>query len=260
MGNTVKFAIVQKERAIPAPDQWKRVFKSFSNLTDADAMRLAVGARGLLMRRLSSDAARALQAAFRDEGIDVAIVSENALPKLPEAQSLHRLELWPQALTVYDPVGHPASFPWNDISVVAAGATPHVQLNKTQTEFVRLLRDNGSRSRLKPTPDSDHSFASAPQFLVELIVGNGARRYEIDATQFHFRRVIDRPGLALEEKFIWLVRQICREAAHADLNHGARGLVAGRETVPAYANRQAFTNEIIWLLWWNERHPSLRTA
>jgi hypothetical protein len=61
--------------------------------------------------------------------------------------------------------------------------------------------------------------------------------------------VLDRPGLTLDEKFIWLVREVCHHAPAAGLNHGARRLQAGAETVPAYMNRQALADEMTWLLW-----------
>jgi hypothetical protein len=255
MRNTIQYAVLQKDAAGPAPDQLKRAFRTFSNLTDADAMRLAVGARGILMRHLKPEAARAVQTAFQAEGIDVAIVAENDLPQLPEARSLPRLELWPQALTVYDPVGQRAAIPWRDITLVAAGAARHVEFNRTQTEFLRREANAGSNPRLRKDPASGPRIESGPQLLAELLVRPGAIRYEIDAAQFAFKQVINRPGLATEEKFIWLVREICREATHAILNSGARRLREGAETVPAYINRQALTDEIVWLLWQQARSP-----
>jgi len=65
MGHSIQFALLQKEAIGPTADQLKRAFKAFSNLTDADAVRLAAGARGILMKHLGQDAARALQSAFQ---------------------------------------------------------------------------------------------------------------------------------------------------------------------------------------------------
>jgi hypothetical protein len=241
--------VLQRDEAAPTPDQLKRVFKSFSNLTDADAVRVAVGAHGILMKHLGQDEARALQRAFRGEGIVVAVVAENDLRGLPQAIALHRLDLWPQALTVYDHVGQPTTIPWPDVTVVAAAAAQRVELSKTQTEFIRRQLNIPSDTRLRKAGDSHSNIGRDSQLVLELIVGDAATRYEIDATQFTFKYVIDRPGLAAEEKFIWLVREICREATRALVNSGARSLVGGAQTVPSYANRQALTDEIVWLLW-----------
>jgi hypothetical protein len=255
MGKATQFAVLQREPPGPTPDQWKRAFKSFSHLTDADAVRLAAGAHGILMKHLRQDAARALQSAFQAEGIRVAIVAENDLPRLPEARSLRRLELWPQALSVYDPVGRATLIPWRHITLVTAGAAQHVVLNKTHTEFTRRQLDAVSGTHLKKTTDAGPRIEPDSQLLLELIVGHGASRHEIDASQFTFKHVIDRPGIATEEKFIWLVREICREATRAVLNSGARSLLEGRISVPTYTNRQVLTDEIVWLLWWSQQHP-----
>ena len=53
---------------------------------------------------------------------------------------------------------------------------------------------------------------------------------------------------------------LSRHATAATLNGGVRWLRAGNERVPGYVNRQALTDEIIWLLWFEEsRNPPART-
>lgn len=249
MGNLIQFAVLQKELAGPTADQLKRAFKSFRNLTDADAVRLAAGARGILAKHLGPDAARALQSALQAEGVGVVIVAENDLPKLPEGLSLNRLELWPQAFTVYDPMGRSIAIAWQEIRLVAAGAAQGFEINKTQTDHLRLQLNpaagvrprKGDASRRRTEPDS--------QLLLEIFLADSASRYRVEAAQFRFKYVIDRPGLSTEEKFIWLVREICRHATHAILNDGARRLREGGETVPTYTSRQVLVDEIVWLLW-----------
>ena len=259
MTGTMQFAVLQKDPVGPTADQLKRVFKSFSHLTDADAVRLAVGARGILMKRLGSDAARALHRALQAEGVAVAIVAENDLPKLPEGLSLNRLDLWPQSLTVYDPLGRPRPVAWPEITLIAAGAAQHFEVNKTHTKLMRFQHDAAAGGRVKPSAGTGSNVESGPQLLLELLVGRGKARYQIDAAQFSFKYVIDRPGLMIEERFIWLVREICHHAPHALLNHGARRLQEGQETVPAYLNRQALADEMIWLLWRGAEDERLHT-
>ena len=90
MGHAFEFAVLQREPAGPTPDQMKGAFKAFSHLTDADAVRLAVGARGILMRHLGQDTARAVQQALEAEGAAVLIVPERDLPALPEGEEIRR--------------------------------------------------------------------------------------------------------------------------------------------------------------------------
>jgi len=248
MATPIHFTLLQKEPIGPTTDQLKRAFKTFINLTDADAVRLAVGAHGILMKHLGQDTARALQLALQAEGVGVAMVAENNLPNLPEAQSLNQLEPWPQALTVYDPLGRPVTIAWPDVALVAAGAAQHLEFNKTQTELIRRQHQAAAGARTN-SGATGPKIESGSQLLLELLLSGGAVRYQIDAAEFKFKRVIDRPGLSLEEKFIWLVREICHHATHATLNSGARSLHQGGQIVPVYPNRRLLDDEMVWLLW-----------
>ena len=49
MSGPRQFAVLQKDSTSPTAEQLKRAFRSFSNLTDADAVRLAVGAHGIVV-------------------------------------------------------------------------------------------------------------------------------------------------------------------------------------------------------------------
>ena len=248
MGNSIHYAVLQKDRTGPTPDQVKRAFRAFNHLTDADAVRIAMGTRGILMRQLRQDNARALQLALQAEGVNATIIAERDLPKLPEALSLHRLEIWPQSLTVYDPMNRPIPVAWENIAFVAAGASPQPAATKSQTEHA-VLRFNAAAGVRPPTAGG-----SGMQFVLELLLENNSARYQIDAAQFSFKHVIDRPGLTLEEHFVWLIRELCRHAPRAILNAGAHELRQGQEKVPEYANRQTLSDELVWLLWQQSRN------
>jgi hypothetical protein len=249
MANILQYAVLQKDPVRPTPEQMKQAFKAFRHLTDADAVRLAVGARGILMRHLGSQMARAVQRALQAAGVAVSIVPERDLPRLPEGLSLQRLEVWPQALTVYDPLNRPTTIAWEDITLIATGAALHFDLNRTQTELARRQHTGANGVSSQTRPDSGHSIAAGCQLLLEIILDRPASRYQIDAAEFRFKHLIDRPGLSIEEKFIWLVRELRHHAPRAILNAGARRLQEGEETVPIYTYRQVLTDEIVWLLW-----------
>src|SRR6185369_10489005 len=117
-----QFVVLQKEAVAASPEQLKRAFSSFSNMTDADAVRLAIRAQGILVRQVNRDEARALQQALQAEGVGAAYISEEELPRLPEARVLHRLELSEKALITYDLLGRSVAIPWTDVALIAAGA------------------------------------------------------------------------------------------------------------------------------------------
>jgi len=249
MTHLTPYAVVQKGPVSPTIEQLKRAFRNFSNLTDADAVRVALGARGILMKHLDAPVARALHHALQVEGAAVAIVPEAELPALPEGLTLHRVELWPQSLTIFDPFGRPTAVAWPDLAWVAAGAAQQMEDSKTNTDHALLRLQDVTRPGPSPNRPAGAGHPVEPQLLLEILLAHGQVRYQIEAAQFSFRSVIDRPGLRLEEKFIWLVREICHHATAAALNPGARSLRDGEQSVPLYSSRRAFLDEIVWLRW-----------
>ena len=251
-----QFAVLQRDATGPTAEQLKRAFRSFSNLTDADAVRLATGAHGILMRHTDGDASRAFQHALQAEGIGAVLVAEDELPKLPEGRSLHRLGVSPKAFTVYDLLGRPTAIGWGEVTLVAAAAVRHFEMGRTETERTVLRFNPWVGVWPKKITESARTVESGTLLLLEIILAGTATRYQIDAARFPFNYVIDQPGLSTEEKFVWLVREICRHATRAILNRGALCLLGGHATVPEYVNRQMLTDEMIWLLWHDKSHAS----
>lgn len=260
MGNSIQFAVLQKGPVSPTADQMKRVFKSFSNWTDADAVRLAVGAHGILMRHQGQDAARAFQTALQAEGIGAVVVAEDDLPRLPEGRALRRVDLWPQALIVYDDPGRPRPVLWSEIALVAAGVAQHFEVHKTQPKRNAPRFSPVSSIWPKKMSESARAIGPGSSLLLEILLADRATRYQIDAAEFNFRHVIDRPGLSIGEKFVWLVREICRQAERAVFNAGARRLRQGEHVTPDYTNRQVFLDEMVWLLWRSTHQKRLQSS
>src|SRR5688572_2826373 len=254
-----QFAVLQKDVSSPTAEQLKGAFRSFSNLTDADAVRLAVGAQGILMRHENHDVARAFQLALQAEGVATTLVSEDDLPKLPEGKVLHRLELSPQTLVIFDLLGHRTSIPWPDVALLAAGAVGDIEVSRTQTERTVLRFSPVFGVWPKKVSDSRRKVSADTQLVLEILLTGTTTRYQIEAAHFPFKYVVDQPELSTAEKYIWLVREFCRHATAATLNGGARWLRAGHERVPGYVNRQALTDEIIWLLWYNDPRNRAKT-
>jgi hypothetical protein len=96
---------------------------------------------------------------------------------------------------------------------------------------------------------------SESQLILEIVLRHGVARYELDAAQFPFKYAVDKPELSSREKFIWLVREIGHRAGRAILNRGALDMRNGVDLVRGYPSRQAFTDEMIWLLWRANHQP-----
>ena len=134
MAGPRQFAVLQKDATSPTAGQLKHVFRSFYHLTDADAVRWAAGARGVLLRHADGDTSRAFQQALQAEGIGAVVVAEDELPKLPEGRSPQRLGISPQAFTIFDFLGRPTALAWADVTLVAAAAVRHFEMGRTEKE------------------------------------------------------------------------------------------------------------------------------
>jgi len=244
-----QFVVLQKEAVAASPEQLKRAFSSFSNMTDADAVRLAIRAQGILVRQVNRDEARALQQALQAEGVGAAYISEEELPRLPEARVLHRLELSEKALITYDLLGRSVAIPWTDVALIAAGAVTDIEMSRTQTERTELRFNMVMGVWPKQVTESNRRLQVETQLVLEILLADGATRFKIEASRFPFNYVINEPELSTQEKFIWLVRELCRCSTEAVFNGGARWLRAGHQPVPGYNSRQALHDEMVWLLW-----------
>lgn len=249
------YAVLLKDALSLKADPIRRAFRTFSHLTDADAIRLAANAQGILMRHLSVDHAKALQRALLVEGVNAALVKDEELRFLPASQLLHRIELTHDALVVFDLHGRTAAVAWGDISLVAAGAVPHVEISTSQTQRTSLRLHPVFGLWPRKTTETRNRLETERHFILELIVGQGAARYEIQAHQFPFNYVVDLPTASTLEKFVWLVREMTRRATRALLNRGAQDVRDGVQLVRGYPSRQLLLDEMVWLLWTAAHRP-----
>jgi len=257
MAATSSYAVLLRDTATLSAEPIRRAFGTFSHLTDADAIRLAANAQGILMRHLRVDEAKALQQALVKEGVNAALVKDEELRFLPASLRLHRIELTHDALVIFDYVGKPVKVPWNDFSLVAAGAVPHVEISSAQTQRTAMRSHPGFGLWSQKPGETRSHLETERQFILELIVGRGAARYELQAHEFPFTGVVDRPTAPLIEKFVWLVREMTRRAPQARLNRGALDIREGVALVRGYPSRQQMLDEMIWLLWSRAHGPAV---
>lgn len=242
-------AVLLRSETRPTPEQIRRAFSSFSHLTDADAIRLAANAEGVLMRRLPVDEARAFHRALSAEGVDAACVPEANLPALPKTIALHRIELTDSDLVIFDQIGRAEKIPWEMIPLIALGSLMHIGFTQTITP-VRNVRVNPLTGIwVNKTSEGAHKLEKNFQFLLEIVTNGNGRRFQINATQFPFRALIDRPEFSVVDKIVWLTNEFIRRAPQALLNRGARDVRDGVKLVRGYPTPQIFNDEIVWLLW-----------
>jgi len=253
MAGLTSYAILLRGSSNPNAEALRRAFRVFRHLTDADAVRLAANAQGILMRHLAVDEAKALLQSLTGEGVKAALVHEDELRFLPASQTLHRIDLTEENLVIYDYVGHPTAVDWGEFSLVAAGAVPHLEIAAAPTPPIGtgLRALFGGRGRKSASPRS--RLETERHFILELVVGRGWARYELVAQSFAFKPIVDRPAASLTENFVGLVRIITHRATAAVRNRAAQDIYEGTALIRGYPSRQALLDEMLWLLW-NQKH------
>jgi hypothetical protein len=232
MAGTSSYAVLLRDAGRPDAERIRRAFGIFSHLTDADAIRLAANAQGILLRHLGADEGRALLRSLQAEGVPAALVNEAELNALTASQMLARVEIQPDALTVINRLGQASSLPWREIMLVAAGAVPHLEITSSASYRTQL--------------------ETKSQFVLWLVTAT--HHYEILGQQFTFPADVDRGLTTLVEKLVSLIKAITAQTPQALQNRAVRDISNGVKLLRGYPSRQALRDETAWLLW-RQSHP-----
>jgi hypothetical protein len=248
----VNYAVLQQTLDIPDVERLKRAFRGQPGLVPADAHSLANDAYGILVKGQSAEDARSLCEALRREGVGTLVVAESELPVLPPTKFLHRVECLPDGLRVYDTIGRDFMVEWGHVMLIAAGSVRKSEFKRIE-ETSTVTRYTASRTPVRETvTDVSYKEQQLPQLMIELILGRAAARLSITADKqsgLLFQYLGERRTASLPENFAVLVRDLARFAPHAMLNRGAFQLRDGTDQIFAYPSKNAFFEEITWLLW-----------
>lgn len=249
MNPAAQFAVLLRDDDRPSAEAIRRAFQCFQHLTDADAVRLAANAQGVLMRHLSADEARAFQHALGVEGVEAVVVNEQNLQFLPNSEVLNHIELQSEALVIRDYIGKQNLVRWDAIALVALAAVPHVEIGQTQTQRMGVRLHSVFGLWPKRTIETRSHLETRPHLILELVTVANKARYEVLAHQFPFQHLASAPPGTVTERFVWLARQFVQRASKALLNRAAQDVRDGVGLVRSYPSRQAMRDEMVWLLW-----------
>jgi hypothetical protein len=243
------YCLLQADWNVPTADQLKRAFKPLKTLTEADAIKLAREACGILMKNLSLEDARVLQRALQGEGVATDLLDSAQLPKLPEAKFVRRLEIQPQALAVFDPLSRPVPVSWQHVALISAGLARHFNLTKAQVVEPSTVYDEEHWRKQAFVVRTRHNVETDGRLVLDIFLSGGAMRFQIEAEGFLFKYCFDREDLNLPQKLGLLIQMLTERAPHAVMNRGAAALRDGQPENAAYASKAALFDESIWLLW-----------
>jgi hypothetical protein len=211
------YALLQTSMDPTPVDALRRAFRNSNSLASADATFVADDAFGILARDIPEDEAQSLAASLMGEGIEVELVAENRLPRIPEPRFFLSAQIQNGTLDLFDALERSETVPWPALRLMAVG---HDQRE------VRL----------------------------ELVVGDSIMRFFTTINRFHYHHIPDIKGLSNSEKLVQLVRKIYQHCPNILLNRGASILLEDiaserLQELVAYPRHSAYLEEITWLLW-----------
>lgn len=250
-------ALIQQVPTPPPVEKLQRAFRAVRFLTPSDAHTLSRDGYGILVKNLSIGDATALQYALHAEGVETEAVEQHLLPELPVTKFVTRLDCRPEVLMIFDPLGRAFPLEWGYIMVIAVGS---VRLN----EFKRVLQavttvttaTSDGESASVTTNEARRREQLSHHLVLEIILTRSVQRFSITADKFNFSYLGERRTKSLPTNFTLLVRDLIQFAPHATLNHGAQLLRDNAAEVWSYPSKNAFTEEIIWMLWQMKKNPA----
>jgi hypothetical protein len=257
----VRYALLQQTLDPPGIGQLKRAFTAVRCLVDSDAHGVANDAFGILVRDLELGDAQQLQGALRTEGVDTEMLPVSSLPAIPPTKYVRRVEFGPDVLLIYDPIGRPVPVEWRHLMLIAAGSVVMSRMSRRTVGGAAVadllmgsgewgLGGIGGRAR-QPTERSEMREERTQELTLELVLTNGVARFSLMAdgsAPVLFRCLGGRQSGDSAADFQLLVSELARLAPQAMLNRGAWSL---RQTPPlrfGYPSKNAFFEEIIWML------------
>ena len=213
------YALLQATITPPPVDALQRAFKAGAtqSLSAADAIFAADDAFGILSRDLPENEALNVAGALAVEGIEVEVVAERDLPRLPEPQFFLSTQFNETHIEFFDAREKGDLAPWAALTLIAVGF---------DQRDVRL----------------------------ELIFGDAMARYFTTLERFHAHHSPEASGRFATERFVSLIRKLTEQVPGAIRNRGVNLLLGGAagdriEELVAYPRPSAFVEEMTWLLW-----------
>ncbi|MEO6183700.1 MAG: hypothetical protein ABIP71_11510, partial [Verrucomicrobiota bacterium] len=230
---------------IPPVEKIERALLSVKGFTRVDAHTFANDAYGILVKNISAEQASAFSQALLGQRIETDVVAQADLPTLPPTKFVQRLDCTPEGLLIYDPLGRSFPLPWPHVMLMAAGCV-------RVTDFTRVEKPSFSTSDSEGGTYETTSISSVEErndrLLLEIVVSGAVLRYSVSAEKFRFDYLGERRTKSLPENFALLVQDLAAFAPQAMLNRGAFFLKQNENLFP-YPSKNAFFEEIIWLLW-----------
>ena len=217
IGRIMTYALMQTSMEAPPVEVLRKAFHASDTLSAADAVFAADDAYGILARDLIGDDAQNIAASLASDGIEVELVAEGDLPRLPEPQLFMGFQFQPDFIRLMNARGEHTDVPYRGIRLVAVGY---------DRQAVRF----------------------------EMVFGDATLRYHSTLEHLQFQHEAMMDGRSAGENLVLLLRQLRSRVPGVLFNRGARVLADGApvehvEDFVSYPRTSAIFEEMVWLLW-----------
>jgi hypothetical protein len=265
------YVVLQKGLEPPPMEQMKAAFRGVPGLTSVDATMMCKNSMGILVRGVNQEEAQQIHSALATQGVETEVADQASLPVLPPMRHVTQVECTADALMIYDPVGRSFPLEWKDIMLVAAGRVGVIEFKRTSTPTVLpmegggglgivdefLFKNSGVPNLNVPRtayadPNYETTEVHHQRWMAEVVIKGAGLRYNMEAEQALqplFLYLGNRRTNDATENFKMLVQDICQSAPEAAVNRGAYYLREGNATAFGYPTKNAFYDEMVWLLW-----------
>jgi hypothetical protein len=253
------YAILQKELHPPEPGSLQRAFASLPHLTRHDALAVGRDAHGVLMRGLEAAQAEAMLEALQREEVGVEMVAEAHLPSLPESKVIRALRWQDESMILEDPMRRTYRLGAADLTLIAAGLVRVHEFRRERNLYEApglhapgVSRDTISGVRARET--------TRETLMLKLLAFGGTQCFSILAEELDFGFLAAERTDDAATNLALLVSKLKDFAPEAGLNRGAWHLSRAADDWIRYPSRNAFLEELTWILWRAGRSNGAVTA
>jgi hypothetical protein len=253
---TVRYALMNQRAEGVDHDLFSRAFAGVPGLTPLDASVLGNPDCGILIRKLTLEQGTSLKTNLKAAGIETEVVPENALPALPVGKVIRSLECSPGILNVRDCLQRTTGVGRQDVILLAAGSirTATFPRERKEVEETRIEWVHGGHvifPILKHETRVRHVQREAEKWLLraEILAPVVNQRFIIEGENLDYRCLGSAMTDDLSSNFCLLVRELARSYSPPLLSRGVTSILADPPEFAYYPNKDAFHNELLWLLW-----------
>jgi hypothetical protein len=254
----VRYALMNRNSEPVGQDTFAHAFRGVPGLTPVDAKVIGNPESGMLVRKLTLDQALALQANLKAVGSHTEVVPEIALPVLAESKIVRSLEFSAETLTLRDVMQQSTTIANQDFKLLAAGSvrTAAFSRRRIETQEVRahtlhipihafplMIPIVQHETRVQYIARESEEWV----LRAEIMVVN--QRFVIEGENFDYGCLGSAMTQDTATNFCLLVHELAGKFSPPLISRGVRSILADPPDFAYYPNKDAFDNELLWLLW-----------